>query len=200
MVDLRLSSLLVRFRLLYLIFIRVVGRLILLGRSNATKDVEINASKDVEILVLQHEVAVLRRQVAVPRPDWADRARSWPRSPDIFRAGFGRIGSSLWAPCRPASQTGQAALDLPARHRSSPIPEEVRDLVIRLATENPRWGYRRIQGELIGLGHRVEEGTIRGILAAAAGLGSAPRRSRRPGRPRVGSRERKSAGRNDLHS
>lgn len=153
-------------RLLYLFMTRVFGWLVLLGRSED--------AKDVEILVLRHEVAVLRRQVAPPRLSWSDRAvfAALPRFlPPELRVFLGDAGD----PVGLASPAGRRAVVLPAWDRS-PVEVEIRDLVVHLAGENPRWGYRRIQGEVMRLGYRVGEGTVRRILAAA-GLNPAPRRS-----------------------
>jgi hypothetical protein len=125
-------------RLLYLMLCQVLRWLALLARSAATKD--------AELLILRHEVAVLRRQAARPQFDWADRA---------ILAGLARLLP------RP---TWRGLLVQPATllrwHRSlvrrrwtylhrrgrPAVTTELRSLVLRLARENPTWGYRRVHG------------------------------------------------------
>jgi putative transposase len=153
----------------YLALRHVLGFSLVLVRSENTNQ--------VELLALRHEVAVLRRQVGRPAYQPADRAllaalsRLLPRScwpcfsvtPETLLAWHRRLVARRWT----------------YRHRRPgrpPVDEETTVLVVRLAKENPRWGYRRIQGELIKLRIRLAASTISRILKDH-GIRPAPRRT-----------------------
>ncbi len=150
---------------------RVLARL--LGASG--KD---DGAKDLEILVLRHQLRVLQRTSGPPRFRARDRvllavaSRTLPRdrwvaflvTPTTLLRWHRELVKRKWT-------YGRAGC--PGR---PPIDREVRELILRLARENPRWGCMRIQGELRKLGIRVGATTIRSLLRTAR-LGPAPRRS-----------------------
>jgi putative transposase len=127
--------------------------------------------------VLRHEVAVLRRQVARPLPTWPDRAilaalsrrlskeRRHYRfvSPDTLLRWHRALVSRHWA--KPHHAPGRPSLTA-----------ELRPLIVRMARENPTWGYRRIHGELAQLGYRVAPSTV-WLLLKRVGIDPAPRRA-----------------------
>jgi transposase InsO family protein len=132
--------------------------------------------KELEIVVLRHELAVLRRQVGRPELRPADRVflaaasrllprtswRSFVVTPATLLRWHRRLVARRWT--------------YPGGVGRPPIGGELRELVLRLARENPRWGYQRIVGELCGLGVAVSATTVRKLLKDA-GLGPVGERS-----------------------
>jgi hypothetical protein len=167
-------------RLAYLMLARVASWLVLLARSDA--------AKDVEILVLRHEVAVLRRTNQRPTLTWVDRAflsvvakllpmqLRWLRlvSPRTLLRWHAQLVARRWT--YPQRQPGRP-----------PVAQPIRAVVVQMARENPRWDYRRIQGELVGLGHSIAASTVwkisegrrdqSGSAAVRADLATVPRRA-----------------------
>ncbi|MFF2465132.1 hypothetical protein [Streptomyces mirabilis] len=133
-------------RVLFLVFLRLIGLLLLWSRSEQ--------AKDAELLALRHEVAVLRRQLGTrPRLSWPDRLvlaqhlPSWLRrhrlvTPGTLLAWHRRLLLWKWK-------------HKPARTGRPPLSEELTAPILRLAHENPTWVHALIQGELSRLGHRA---------------------------------------------
>jgi putative transposase len=158
----------------YLSVRNLFALVLLLGRSDR--------SKDVEILVLRHELAVLRRRTGRPRTEPADRAllatlsRALPRRawaafsvrPDTLLRWHRQLVARRWT--YPHKKPGRP-----------PLARLQRALILRLARENPHWGYQRIAGELKLLGLAVSPTTVRKVLSLAD-VPPAPERGRQPWR------------------
>jgi putative transposase len=156
-------------KLAYLTLCRTIQLLALRARGDP--------AKDLEILVLRHQLAVLRRQIPRPRLEPTDRAllaavsRVLPRArwsclfvkPETLLRWHRRLVAGVWT--YPHHGPGRPPLD-----------EELQQLIVRLARENPRWGYQRIKGELLRLDVRVSATVIRETLRRH-GLDPAPRRA-----------------------
>jgi putative transposase len=141
------------------------------------RDGQGEAAKDLEIVVLRHQLNVLRRQVKRPRLRPFDRAFLAATARRLPRARWERF---LVTPKTLLRWHRELVRRKWARYSNRrpgrpPLPAELRELILRLAKENPSWGYKRIQGELLKLGIKVSATAIRKLLSRR-GLGPAPRR------------------------
>ena len=155
--------------LIYRMFTQLLSWMALCARSNTTKE--------IEILVLRHQLVMLQRRTPRPRMSWTDRAliAALTRLLPVRR----RLGL-LVTPATVLRWHRQLITrrwtTQPTRPGRPAIPAGLRRLVCRLATENPTWGYRRVHGELAGLGYQIGASTVWKILHHA-GIDPAPRRA-----------------------
>jgi putative transposase len=153
---------------LYVVVSRLLELVVLFARSDR--------AKELEILVLRHELSVLRRQVSRPRFEEHDRLLLAALSRVLPRRSWGVFLVRPETLLRWHRQMVARRWTYPHRCPGRPpIGREVRELVLRLARENPSWGYLRIVGELRKLGVAVSATSVRNILAGG-GLPPAPRR------------------------
>ncbi|MEO3928830.1 integrase core domain-containing protein [Micromonosporaceae bacterium B7E4] len=155
--------------LVYLLLRQILQMLIQFARGDR--------AKDVELLVLRHQVAVLRRQIYRPELRQQDRfvlaalSRLLPRerwsaffvTPATLLRWHRQLLARYWT--YPHARAGRP-----------PVDPRLRVLILRLARENPTWGHRRIQGEIVRLGHHLASSTVWKVLHTA-GVDPAPRRS-----------------------
>jgi transposase InsO family protein len=134
--------------------------------------------KDVEIAVLRHQLAVLRRQVARPRYSPADRAVLATLARLLSRERWGIFLVTPATLLRWHRELVARSWTYPRRGRAATnaLEDDIVALVLRLARENPRWGYLRIVGECRKLGVTISATTVRNVLRRHR-LGPAPRRS-----------------------
>ena len=159
----------VALKLIYQMFAKLLSWMVLHARSDT--------ANEIEILVLRHQLAVLQRRTPRPRISWSDRAviaalarllparrrRGLLVTPATILRWHRQLVRRRWT--TPPVRPGRPA-----------IPAGVRALIVRLATENPTWGYRRVHGELAGLGYQIGASTVWKILTRG-GIDPAPRRA-----------------------
>ena len=135
---------------------RVLELMVLLARTNR--------AKEIEILVLRHQIAVLRRQLTRPELKTSDRVLLVALSRLLPRRRWQAFFITPATLLRWHRDLLARRWTYPRKHPGRPpTAKPVRDLVIRLATDNPQWGCQRIADELLGLGHRITAGTVRNI-------------------------------------
>ena len=156
-------------KLIYQVFAKLLSWMVLHARSDT--------AKEIEILVLRHQLTVLQRRTPRPRTSWTDRAvitaltRLLPARRRLGLLVTPVYDSALAPPTRQPPLDHPACPSGPPRH-----PRGVRALILRLASENPTWGYRRVHGELAGLGYQIGASTVWKILRSA-GIDPSPRRA-----------------------